>query len=255
MVKESNKKFERFIKDLKNLVEGQFSSRPNEKPPVYDIRCLNSQFIFIYTLPEANIEFAGGFENFMGYTNDSIKDRPETYLELIHPDDIEKLMQLAKRMHEFYLDDENDSIRNVFMVDYRIKKSNGEYARVISHIAPIVDSHDSVNRRFISICNNISHIKISGEVNWKMTGPDAERFNHQDEVERFLENEIFSKREQEILELLYEGKSSTDIATELFISRNTVDTHRRNMLRKAKVRSTLELLLFGIEHDQIKSRW
>ncbi len=52
----------------------------------------------------------------------------------------------------------------------------------------------------------------------------------------------FSKREVEILKLLAEGRSSKEIADSLFISRHTVDTHRRNMIRKARVGRTVQLI-------------
>jgi len=51
-----------------------------------------------------------------------------------------------------------------------------------------------------------------------------------------------SKREKEILDLLLQGKSSREIAEQLFISKTTVDTHRRNILEKTGAKSTLELL-------------
>lgn len=42
----------------------------------------------------------------------------------------------------------------------------------------------------------------------------------------------FTKRELEILSHISEGLSSKQIANRLFISKNTVDTHRRNILKK-----------------------
>lgn len=50
-------------------------------------------------------------------------------------------------------------------------------------------------------------------------------------------------REIEIIELLLVGKSSQQIADKLFISRHTVDTHRRNILEKTETVSTNALLL------------
>ncbi len=50
-----------------------------------------------------------------------------------------------------------------------------------------------------------------------------------------------SPRERDILILVLEGKSSEDIAESLFISVNTVNTHRRNILRKTGAKSAIEL--------------
>ncbi len=54
-----------------------------------------------------------------------------------------------------------------------------------------------------------------------------------------------TKREKEIISLLVNGKTSKEIANELFISKNTVDTHRRNILEKTGLRSTVELAGFA----------
>ncbi len=50
-----------------------------------------------------------------------------------------------------------------------------------------------------------------------------------------------STREKEILSLILSGNSSKDIAKELYISKHTVDTHRRNVLKKLNLHSTAEL--------------
>ena len=48
-------------------------------------------------------------------------------------------------------------------------------------------------------------------------------------------------REIEIIIHLLEGKSSKEIAETLFISKHTVDTHRRNILGKLGIKTTREL--------------
>lgn len=51
-----------------------------------------------------------------------------------------------------------------------------------------------------------------------------------------------SAREREILQLLSKGHSSREVSKRLFISSHTVDTHRRNMIKKTGVRNTVELV-------------
>jgi DNA-binding NarL/FixJ family response regulator len=65
------------------------------------------------------------------------------------------------------------------------------------------------------------------------------------------QSEHFSSREAEILRLLSKGKNSFEIAEELFITINTVKTHRRNMLRKLKATNTSQLLKFGFDNNLI----
>lgn len=51
-----------------------------------------------------------------------------------------------------------------------------------------------------------------------------------------------TQREIEIIELIAQYKSSKEIANILFISRHTVDTHRRHILRKTEMKTTAEFL-------------
>lgn len=54
--------------------------------------------------------------------------------------------------------------------------------------------------------------------------------------------DIFSLRELEVLKLLMKGNESKQIGEKLFISSNTVDNHRKNMIRKLDARDTTALV-------------
>lgn len=58
---------------------------------------------------------------------------------------------------------------------------------------------------------------------------------------------ILSSREQEILHLISLGHTSHQIAEELFIGKSTVDTHRKNMIRKLGLSGAGELLRYAVE--------
>jgi DNA-binding NarL/FixJ family response regulator len=53
--------------------------------------------------------------------------------------------------------------------------------------------------------------------------------------------EALTAAEQRIAQLVAEGKSNPDIATELFLSRRTVYTHVSNILRKLDLHSRIEI--------------
>ena len=53
---------------------------------------------------------------------------------------------------------------------------------------------------------------------------------------------VLTRREKEILQLLSEGLTSHEIASRLFLSNYTVDTHRKNMLQKFNVHNTQSLM-------------
>jgi DNA-binding NarL/FixJ family response regulator len=58
-------------------------------------------------------------------------------------------------------------------------------------------------------------------------------------------------REREILGQLAQGLRNDDIATKLFISPQTVQTHVRNLLNKLGVHSKLEAVAFAVRHGAV----
>jgi DNA-binding NarL/FixJ family response regulator len=56
-----------------------------------------------------------------------------------------------------------------------------------------------------------------------------------------------TKREIEILKLIAEGHSNQEIANKLYISYNTVDTHRKNIMHKLSIKNTAGLVRYAIE--------
>jgi len=61
-----------------------------------------------------------------------------------------------------------------------------------------------------------------------------------------------TEREREILGLLAQGERNEDIAKQLYISPQTVQTHVRNILGKLRVHSKLEAVAFAVKHGAIQ---
>lgn len=60
-----------------------------------------------------------------------------------------------------------------------------------------------------------------------------------------------SKREKEVLQLISEEMTTSEIAKQLFISVTTVETHRKNMLKKLGVRNTAGLMRYAFENSLV----
>ena len=58
-----------------------------------------------------------------------------------------------------------------------------------------------------------------------------------------------SKQEKEIIKFIVEGKTSKEIAKLLFITKNTVDTHRKNIGRKLEINNNSSLIKFANENN------
>ena len=67
-----------------------------------------------------------------------------------------------------------------------------------------------------------------------------------DEAERL--GDTLTQREQEVLNLIVEGKSNLEIAQELSLAERTVEFHVSNLLQKLGVRSRVEAAVWAKEH-------
>lgn len=77
--------------------------------------------------------------------------------------------------------------------------------------------------------------------------------NEQEElmVDEFNSLVKLTSREKEILKLLVEGKSSKEIGDALEISPATVDTHRKNMLKKLSFNKVSELVSYAYRNNLV----
>ena len=66
--------------------------------------------------------------------------------------------------------------------------------------------------------------------------------------------ESISEREKEIIICLVQGMSNKEIASHLFISVNTVITHRRNISRKLQIHSLAGLTIYAIANSLIDNK-
>jgi DNA-binding NarL/FixJ family response regulator len=73
---------------------------------------------------------------------------------------------------------------------------------------------------------------------------------YQDTKKQFAKNDDIklSKREIEVLRLIVKEFTSKEIAEKLFISKQTVDSHRLNMLEKTSSKSVVGLIKYAIQN-------
>jgi DNA-binding NarL/FixJ family response regulator len=65
------------------------------------------------------------------------------------------------------------------------------------------------------------------------------------------ETPVLTRREKEVLELIADGMTNNEIATKLFISVTTVDTHRKNLLAKFDARNIASLIKSAMQMQLI----
>lgn len=92
-----------------------------------------------------------------------------------------------------------------------------------------------------SLLNAISTLKsgsnyLSEEVSKTLLSSFIKNVPYEQAIEKL------SDREKEVLECIASGLTTQEIGEKLFISKNTVETHRKNLLYKLKARNTAELV-------------
>lgn len=167
-------------------------------------------------------------------------------MKLLHPEDIDKWLQALDGLMKFTLTEieEADRGRMSYSWNYRLKNHHGDYVNIIQNTTPL--QFDSENKPVIGLAHyTVLHGTIPMEV-----CASAKKLNEHNEYEtvyfntfsqKLLSNGL-SNRERDVIRLLVLNKSSKAIGDSLNISSNTVDTHRRNILKKLDISSTGELI-------------
>jgi two-component system invasion response regulator UvrY len=91
--------------------------------------------------------------------------------------------------------------------------------------------------------------RISGGRKY-ITSSIAERLA--DDVEPTAEkplHDTLSDRELEVYRMIAAGKTTTQIAAELFLSVKTISTYRSRILEKMKIKTNAELIQYAIKHN------
>ncbi|MGB3174677.1 MAG: LuxR C-terminal-related transcriptional regulator [Saprospiraceae bacterium] len=174
-------------------------------------------------------------------------------MDNIHPEDQTWLLTIAVKTKEIYFKVPVDKLTKYKLrYDLRYKKKNGDYSRLMYQ--GVVLEHDDKGKllRTLGVFTDITYLKNEGRPVLSLIGMEGEpSYLDFGSKNIFIESkEELTQREKQILHLLIEGKLSKEIGGILHISKQTVDTHRKNMLRKHKVNNTGELI-----GKAIKSGW
>lgn len=206
-------------------------------------------YYYIVHLPQADFALISPeMEEILGYPAHTLTMR--FFISIIHPDDLPWFICFGKTTAAFYhsLSATQAGCYKV-QYDYRIRKSNGCYLRVLHQMLAIEADEAGIPVKTLCVHTDITHLKKEGKPVLSFIGsngapsyPDVKAAAAQQSA-----NEPFTRRETEILGLLQEGKDSKQIAGLLFISRATVDTHRKNLLKKAGVQRTTELIAMALK--------
>lgn len=205
-------------------------------------------YYYIFNVKDVTFEYISPeFTEVLGFETDTMT--VSAFLMLIHPDDRPWFLNFEHKVVEFFSTLTSSQIPSYkIRYDYRVRKSTGEYIRILQQVVTIGYQMDGSVIKTLGIHTDISHIKMDGRPIFSLIGMDGEPSFIDVDVERIFKptEPLISRREKEILDLLMQGKQSREIADRLFISKATVDKHRNNILSKTNVSNTAELIAFSI---------
>lgn len=217
----------------KELFDKQKSQTASNKALIENI----NSYYFIYDCNINQISFINSaFETITGF--DSHTFTVDQLIEIMHPEDQpyffaceERGLQFTNSLHF------NEHFQYLINYSYRIKTSKNKYIWIKQQCQAL-----EVNNQGHLTKTLVIHQKIDDK-NYQRPFNDYRIFDKTRNIYLDAENCYnLTKRELEILSLIQEGVNSVDISKKLFISKHTIDTHRKNILRKTNSTNFIELI-------------
>jgi DNA-binding CsgD family transcriptional regulator len=219
-------------------------------PLLERIDVVDSGCISIFDLYQRkHVYYSPKYASVLGWDPERALEDNEYTNNLIHPDDLPMLyhagiafITLGFALPEAHKKD----YKSIF--DYRLKGKDGHYVRVIEQQLPI--ELDAAGNVWLAL----SMLDISPDSD--LDAPFRGRLiNHRTGKLYFFPPgedmpgpaQLLTNREKEILGLISKGLISKEIADRLFISVNTVNTHRQRIIEKLNVSNTYEALRYATE--------
>lgn len=126
------------------------------------------------------------------------------------------------------------------MINYMMELGVNGYLLKSTHKEELEEAIRTVVTKGFYFNDRVSQALVAGLKSRKKTVP---RLNHQFDL---------SGREQEVLEYICKELNTQEIADKLFISPRTVEGHRKNLLEKFNVKSTVSLVIKAIREGLVQ---
>lgn len=208
------------------------------------------------------------FENLeLNMVSDSVRSilgiEPDVYpvsklLEIVHPEDIEKMHEKETAAGEFLFNkipkEQIPHYKVVYLL--RMRHANGSYKTILHQSKTIVLSNDGKIQQTLGIHTDVTYLnmpidhKISFISN-RYPSYHSLQVGEELDLNNKSSLDAMTKREKEIVKLLSLGKNFNEMAKVLNVSPHTVNTHKRNILKKSKCNNTTELVARCIREGTI----
>jgi DNA-binding CsgD family transcriptional regulator len=184
-----------------------------------------------------------------GYqVEDFMKGGIEFFILNTHPDDLPGIMViLQKELDSINSLPLEDRLNYKSSYDYRTRRIDGSYIHVLQRNV-ILQLNEEGNMLYmliiITLMNDFKHDKklLTNVKGLHNSEPIISQFSGS----QIVKESILTRRELEILRLIQQGMTTREIADKLFLSFETVRTHRRNMLEKTNAKNSSKLIHYAL---------
>lgn len=233
----------------KDAVPSNFSEKILLHNKLLNFFHVGDYYYYIFNMSSISIEFVQDqMTTILGYTKEDFT--VENIFSKIHPDDVAHFVNFENTASDFLSKLPINKLQKYkIRYDFRIKKANGEYIRVLQQSIAIEHSDDGAVLRSLGMHTDITHLKKENKSSLCFIGIDGEPSYYDVMIKNLVyePSNVFTIREKEILNCIANGYKSREISELLGIEKNTVDTHRKNILKKANCKSFLELVTKSIK--------
>ena len=198
---------------------------------LFNIFQVGDYYYVIINVPEASLDFVSeNIEKVLGVTPKGF-----TLADLfnrIHPEDQPFVLNFESFVSDFYA---NLPIEKIpcykTRYDYRLRKADGEYLHILQQVVVIDYDNEGYFYKTLCVHTDISDLKIDREPLFSIIGIDGEpSYVNIDVEQKYIVDSFLSKREKQIINLLLAGKVSKEIASELSLAINTIETYRKKVM-------------------------
>ncbi|MBC7947345.1 MAG: helix-turn-helix transcriptional regulator [Chitinophagaceae bacterium] len=182
-------------------------------------------------------------ENVLGYQTSEFDI--SFMISKIHPDDHSWFLGIGEEIAIFFSSlPVHKRMQYKVQYDVRYLKKTGDYVRMLYQGILLEQNEQGRFLKTLGVHTDISHLKREGRPILSFIGMEGEpSFIDVSFKNVYVERkEDLTARERQVLKLLIEGRMSKEIGAILKISKQTVDTHRKNMLHKKHLGNTGELI-------------
>jgi DNA-binding CsgD family transcriptional regulator len=171
---------------------------------------------------------------------------PFYYAQLVHPDDLPIAIDSYAKSFKFILSRPEEERKDYKLIlNNRQRDKYGKYLNIILQMV-VLELDKKGNVWLVLMLDDILPDKISFEgVNRRLINIKSGKiclFKNELDTNK---KTILSTREVEVLGLVSKGFASKEIADKLFLSVNTVNNHRQNILEKVRASNTSEAITYA----------